>query len=80
MIASDSELQLSGRRIQVIRIIKAGKACLTFNSTQLYTTTLTLILESFRSGLSIPVCELDSLFHQSRARGALSKYDARKST
>ncbi|KAM3426105.1 hypothetical protein NHJ13734_009661 [Beauveria thailandica] len=59
-----SEPQLSGRRIQVIGVTGAGKS--TF-------------ARRLGQELSIPVCELDSLFHKSRAGGALSEDDARRS-
>ncbi|KAJ5953182.1 hypothetical protein N7454_000078 [Penicillium verhagenii] len=59
-----SEPRLSGRRIQVIGVTGAGKS--TF-------------ARQLGTQLSIPVCELDSLFHQSRAGGALSEDDARRS-
>ncbi|KAM3427152.1 hypothetical protein MY4824_009620 [Beauveria thailandica] len=58
------EPQLSGRRIQVIGVTGAGKS--TF-------------ARRLGQELSIPVCELDSLFHKSRAGGALSEDDARRS-
>ncbi|KAI2604681.1 hypothetical protein GGR54DRAFT_449999 [Hypoxylon sp. NC1633] len=58
-----SEPQLSGRRIQVIGVTGAGKS--TF-------------ARQLGKHLSIPVCELDSLFHKSRAGGALSEEDARR--
>ncbi|KZZ99186.1 Shikimate kinase [Moelleriella libera RCEF 2490] len=59
-----SEPQLSGRRIQVIGVTGAGKS--TF-------------ARRLGQELSIPVCELDSLFHESRAGGALPEDDARRS-
>lgn len=59
-----SEPQLSGRRIQVIGVTGAGKS--TF-------------AHLLGKELSIPVLELDSLFHKSRAGGALSEDDARRS-
>ncbi|KAI0431902.1 hypothetical protein F5Y09DRAFT_174060 [Xylaria sp. FL1042] len=59
-----SEPQLSGRRIQVIGVTGAGKS--TF-------------ARRLGKQLSIPVYELDSLFHKSRAGGALSEDDARRS-
>ncbi|KAK5637346.1 hypothetical protein RRF57_013058 [Xylaria bambusicola] len=58
-----SETQLSGRRIHVIGAIGAGKS--TF-------------ARRLGKQLSIPVLELDSLFRQSRAGGALSEDDARR--
>ncbi|KAI1197026.1 hypothetical protein F5X97DRAFT_303684 [Nemania serpens] len=58
-----SEPQLSGRRIQVIGVTGAGKS--TF-------------ARRLGKQLSIPVCELDSLFHESRAGGALSEDDAKR--
>ncbi|KAI1357268.1 hypothetical protein F5Y08DRAFT_324647 [Xylaria arbuscula] len=58
------EPQLSGRRIQVIGVIGAGKS--TF-------------ARQLGKQLSIPVCELDPLFHDSRAGGPLSEADARRS-
>ncbi|KAI1173583.1 hypothetical protein F4777DRAFT_444265 [Nemania sp. FL0916] len=59
-----SEPPLSGRRIQVIGVIGAGKS--TF-------------ARRLGEQLSIPVCDLDPLFHKSRAGGALSEDDARRS-
>ncbi|TAQ84874.1 hypothetical protein B7494_g6810 [Chlorociboria aeruginascens] len=59
-----SELQLSGQRIQVIGVIGAGK---------------TTFARRLGKELSIPVCELDFLFHKSRAGDALSEDDARQS-
>ncbi|KAI0872515.1 hypothetical protein GGS24DRAFT_502751 [Hypoxylon argillaceum] len=58
-----SKPQLSGRRIQVIGVTGAGKS--TF-------------ARRLGKQLSIPVLELDSLFHQSRAGGVLSEDDARR--
>lgn len=55
--------QLSGRRIQIIGVIGAGKS--TF-------------ARQLGEELSIPVCELDPLFHESRAGGALSAEDAQR--
>ncbi|KAI1295744.1 hypothetical protein F5Y03DRAFT_399220 [Xylaria venustula] len=57
------EPQLSGRRIQVIRVTGAGKS--TF-------------ARQLGKQHSIPVLELDSFFHQSRAGGALVEVDARR--
>ncbi|KAJ5558370.1 hypothetical protein N7535_008582 [Penicillium sp. DV-2018c] len=58
-----SEPQLSGRKIQVIGVTGAGKS--TF-------------ARRLGKQLSIPVCELDTLFHKSRAGGAISEDDARR--
>ncbi|KAK3363928.1 hypothetical protein B0T25DRAFT_562903 [Lasiosphaeria hispida] len=65
-------------RIQGLEEVRTRDSC---NYTDRGTLTLDTSTFARRLGqeLSIPVCELDSLFHKSRAGGVLSEDDARRS-